>query len=161
MEYNHGLAEKEFKKHWEKMRKVLEAEHTPKNVIEEIRKMERESFNRDRWYMEHTQSLEDFVEVDGIEDGDAPESPLMKKNMASLSTEYNTFGTNRAGWWLDNLQDPRLQKWRANLSKDDVVLIDMIYGYQYSQKECAVKLHITQAAISQRLNRILFDLYKK
>lgn len=162
MKFNYALERQKFEQEWAKLQKEYEAAGMPAEDIKTMKEYDwTHMFCAERIVALHTQEIDASI-FDQVEDGEqVPESPLMKKFLGVLTTEYDHFGGHSPDWWLDNIEDERLQEWVTTLDVSERRLIDLIMRQGYTQKDCAVIFNISQSAVSQRLTSILCRINKK
>ena len=146
-----------FEKNWAKTEALYREQGMSEEAIQAMREYDWDLFKAARINAMHTQDM--GFQPD--EDDESMESPLLGKFFDQLTNQYDTVGSHDRYWWLEELKDQRLVKGLAKLTDEDKELLTLIFAEGFTQRECAVKLHITQAAISYKIKDILGKFTEK
>lgn len=158
MEFNNAAERRKFEAEWMELRKEYAAVGMSGESIEEMYLFDLSQFNSERTFKEHSFFLEELNE--DCSEGEEYSDLLLQSYLDQFTTPYDALGEHARYWWLEELRDPRLVKGLAKLTDEDKELLTLIFVQQYTQKECAVKLHSSQSAISRRIARII-DVFTK
>ena len=132
MSYNHGLERKKFEARQRQLRRQYEQVGMAEADIQAMYRFDLAVFNCDRRHGEH-----------------APEMPV---NLDSLIAPND--GKHPRLWWVEEIDDPILTERLKALCEMDLELLTLFAFDGYGQAEIAVKLGVSQAAISKKLTRL-------
>lgn len=156
MTFNYGNEKRKFEKEWAKTEAFYREQGMSESAIQQMLEYDWGLFKATRTEALHTQDV-DFQPED---DEEALESPMLIKFFDGFTNRYDTHGTHDRYWWLEELSDPRLVSALHLLTEEDKELLTLLFVDGYTQKECAVKLHITQGTISYRIKCIFGKINK-
>ena len=145
-----------FEKNWAETEALYREQGMSEEAIQAMREYDWDLFKAARINAIHTQDM--GFQPD--EDDESMESPLLAKFFDQLTTQYDTNGSHDRYWWLEELTDPRLVKGVAKLTDEEKELLTLIFVEGFSEKECSVKMHSSQSAISRKRIRII-DIFTK
>ena len=146
-----------FEKNWAETEALYREQGMSEEAIQAMREYDWDLFKAARINAIHTQDM--GFQPD--EDDESMESPLLVKFFDQLTTQYDTNGSHDRYWWLEELTDPRLVRGVAKLTDEEKKLLTMIYVEGRTQGDCAVKLHISQAAVCYKIKSILGKFTEK
>lgn len=115
---------------------------------------DRQTFNSDRRYAEHTQM---FSRQEFSDDGDGTSedrSPLLMKFLDSLSAEAGDTYQLKGISWVEEIESENLWEGVSKLSDSDRKLLTLYVFYGYSITEIARMQGVTRPAVSKRLIRV-------
>ena len=141
-----------FENNWAQTEAFYRKHGVSEEAIREMREYDWDQFKAARVEAIHTQEM--GFQPDEDDDG-MMESPLLIKFPEQFTSQYDAHGTHSRYWWLEELSDPRIVAVLPHLTDDDKELLTLIYVDGYTQRECAVILHITQAAVSYKIQKVL------
>ena len=141
-----------FEKNWAVTEALYRKHGMSEEAIQEMREYDWDCFKASRVEAIHTQEMGFQPDED---DDTMMESPLLIKFPEQFTSKYDTHGPHSRYWWLEELSDPRIVAVLPYLTDDDKELLTLIYVDGYTQRECAVILHITQAAVSYKIQKVL------
>ncbi|NCC87635.1 MAG: hypothetical protein EOM05_07165 [Clostridia bacterium] len=136
---------KEFNRTQLKRRKEYETIGMTKQQIQKIEDFDKQQFARDIAYMRRTKSLSENVGDFELES----QNPLLYSFLEQLSCEMDLLQTSRY-WWLEEIEDERLNKKLRKLSDDDLELLTLLIFDGFSQAEVAQQRKCSQRAISKK-----------
>ena len=154
MGFNNGLERKKFEARWSRLRVEYAASGMDENMITAMYEFDRQTFNSDRRYAEHTQMLSCQVFSDDGDKAGEDKSPLLVKFMDALTIQNGDISHLRGDGWLDEIENSRLWKGISELSDKDKELLTLYIFYGYTMVEIAKMQGVSQAAISKRFSRI-------
>ena len=162
MKFNYALERLKFEDEWAKLQKEYEAAGMAAEDIKTMKEYDwTHMFCAERVVALHTQELDASI-FEQVENGEqVPESPLMKKFLGTLTTEYDHLGGHARMWWIDEIEDSRLTEVLCTLSDEEKELLTLLYVDGFSQKECARIYGTHQSTIHRRTKRILCKFHKK
>lgn len=155
MSWNNGYERKQFDEDQEKQAVEYRKAGMSEEAIAAMHEFDEEAFHARRAWEEHKQDIE-AAKSNGEET--EYEQTIVQRFFDRFTTAYDTYGTHSRHWWLQELNDPRLVKAIPKLTQDDIELLTLVVIEGYTQKECAVKLHIGRRAIGYRLKAV-FDKF--
>lgn len=158
MTFIYSTEKRIFEREWEKTEALCREHGMSEEAIQALRVYDLERFNAARNEALHTQEM--GFQIDEDEDA-MMESPLLIKFPDRFSSQYDTHGNHSRYWWLEEISDPCIVAALPSLTEEDKELLTLIIIEEYSQRECAVILHITQAAICQKLRKVLCKFAEK
>lgn len=159
MSFNYAAERNRFDANWNKLRQEYATAGMEAWKIEEMYRFDLAQFNADRAYEKRRCDLDLLHEE--TDDTSEFETPMLKQFFEQFTTEYDACGVHNRHWWLEELEDPRLVSALPKLTAEDVELLTLVIAEGYTQKECAVKLEISQCAINKRIARILGKFTEK
>lgn len=159
MTFNYAAERKKFEKNWAETEALYRKHGMPESAIQQMREYDWDLFKAARIEAIHTQDM--GFQLDEEDDTDMLESPLLMRFFERFTNQYDTYGTHGRYWWLEELSDPRLAAALSCLGNDDKELLTLLFVDGYTQRECAVILHITQAAICYRVKCVFGKITKK
>lgn len=149
MGFYYATAKKRFERKWAKLRKEYEAAGMNPADIQLLYEYDLEYFRSQRTYMSHTQALPSEY----IQDGQVDNSTLIHRfGIFSPSFDEADF-PGRYGW-VDSIENQQLAHLLRQLSDEDLELLTFLVLEEHTQRELAQKWGCTQAAVSQRFNKI-------
>lgn len=158
MSWNNGYERKQFDEDQEKQAKEYRKSGMSEEAIAAMHEFDEEAFHSRRAWEEHKQ---DIAATKSNGEETEYEQSIIQRFFDRFTTAYDTYGTHSRHWWLQELTDPRLVNAIPKLTKEDIELLTLIVIEGYTQKECAVRMHITQRAISYRIKRVLGKFTEK
>lgn len=132
MGYNHFIAEKHFKEEWSKLIKQYEEVGMSQEIIHEIYQYDREVFNSDRRYMEHTVKVEFEGQVTFLEES------VHRHRLA----------------WIDEIADEKLAEAISQMKYEDLDMLTMLVFEGYKGKEIAELKGVSPQAISKKIKKL-------
>ena len=152
MAYNHAKAELLFKNHWAKLRLEYAQAGMSEDAIQSIYDFDREVFNGERAFVEHTIRL---VTEDDAEDDDdlAYARALLEEYFEALSVTDSYF-TDPLNGWLEHLESQSLINAIKMLPPEDFTLLSLYVFGELTQAELAAHYGISQKNICKKLKRI-------
>jgi len=152
MRYNHGLAEKEFKKNWEQQKEMYQKAGMTEEMIAQMFEYERQVFNSERRYLERYEDIQ-ISESDSEEDYDARESKIREKNRNVLSVElYDNVMSDF--WWLNEIEDANLYKKILALSCAERELLTLYAIEEHTIVEISRIKNVSHQTISKKISKI-------
>lgn len=132
MGYNHLVREMHFEEEWSKLRKQYEEAGMSQESIHEIFLYDREVFNSDRRYMEHT------VEVKIEERMTYMEQSVHRHRLA----------------WIDEIANEKLADVIAQMTYEELDILTMLVFEGYKAKEIAELKGVSPQAISKKIKKL-------
>lgn len=159
MTFNYGAERKKFEKTWAITEALYRKHGMSESAIQEMREYDWDLFKAARIEAIHTQEM--GFQPDSDDDMTMMDSPLLMKFFDQFTSQYDTHGSHDRYWWLEELSDPRFIAVIPRLTNDEKELLTLIVVEGYTQGECAVKLHITQAGVFYRIQSIFGKFTEK
>ena len=153
MSWNNAQERKKFEANWKKEEAEFRAAGMTEEQIRSIRELEEEQYRSDRRYYSHTQPFPagDFGEDDEEDQDD--KSTLYEKFLENIAVMPEYHSSSRFGW-IEEITNEELTSKLKTLSQADLELLTMFAFDEMTQAEIAVKLGISQQAVSKKLARI-------
>ena len=153
--YNHGLAEKQFKRDWDKQEEEYKKAGMASAAIAQMFEFEREVFKSERRYKEHYEEAEFlWEETSDNSNEEAKKAKMLFKHVEKVSVcipENNP--ENRFGW-LDDIHNEKLYDKLSALKREDIELITLHFFEGYSVGEIAKIKGISHQNISKKIKRL-------
>lgn len=156
MAWNNGLERKRFDEEQEKLAAEYRAAGMTEEQIEQMHQFDLKVFNSTRRFFEHNQQSSEVV----LEESDDDKSPLFKKYLSALSVDLDSTNIKDRYWWIEEIENPQLLTAIKELSVDEIEFVTQIVFEELTQEEIAKVLGVSQAAVSQKLKKILKNLKK-
>jgi len=157
MSFNYSKEKLAFDKEWKKLREQYTKAEMTEEVIQELYNFDWSWFRMRRNYENHVQALpEEEINEQYIE----TRSSLYRR-FTSLSTSFDEMTFSGHFAWIDTISDGAISKKLKKLSNDELELLTLIVMEEYSQREIARKINLSQNAISKRLIKIKKFLKEK
>lgn len=156
MAWNNGLERKRFDEEQEKLAAEYRAAGMTEEQIEQMHQFDLKVFNSTRRFFEHNQQSSEVV----LEEIDDDKSPLFKKYLSALSVDLDSTNIKDRYWWIEEIENPQLLTAIKELSVDEIEFVTQIVFEELTQEEIAKVLGVSQAAVSQKLKKILKNLKK-
>lgn len=153
--YNHGLAEKEFRKVWKRQSEEYREAGMSEEMILQMYEYEREVFNSDRRYLEHYMEAEFIWE--NSSDNSSENAKMAKKRekyIDAISVFMPENNTTSLYDWVEEIDNPELYKMVSSLKKEEIELLTLFAIEGYSVVEIARLKGISHQNISKKINRI-------
>ncbi|MBQ6979579.1 MAG: sigma-70 family RNA polymerase sigma factor [Clostridia bacterium] len=156
MKWNDAKERKEFIKNQNKLHKEYLAAGMTEEQFKDLYEYDLGVYRNKRKEAIHTQKFDfDSAEFDDKE----TDNPLFQKFLEKISALPKYSDTSRFGW-IEEISDERLYKTLKSLDKQDLELITRIAVDDMSQSEIGMSEHVTQQAISKKIERIK-KIFKK
>lgn len=149
MGFYYAAEKKGFDRKWAKLRREYEAAGMNPADIQLLYEYDLEFFRSQRTYINHTQAMPNEY----IQDNQAHNSTLIRRfRICADSIDEADFSGRYA--WVDTIENQRLAQLLHQLSDEDLELLTFLVLEEHTQRELAKKWGCTQAAVSQRFNKI-------
>lgn len=154
MGFNNGLERRKFEAEWQKLREEYAAAGMDEEAIEAMYQFDLDTFNSDRRYADHTQSMPSQQFDD---DGDAAgedNSALLVKFFGSFAVMPQESDSNNRYGWVDEIESESLSEALKQLSPEDIELLTLYVFEGYGVTEIARMQGIAQPTVSKKIARI-------
>ena len=148
MSWNNGLNKAKFNQEQKELKKKYQQFGMSDEQIQIMQQLDIETFNSNRRYAEHTQSINCDESFDG-----ETKNPLLKVFSESFSTEQALTFDNYSNW-IDKIDNPILVEAIKTLSEEDKEILKLLAVYGYSHKEIGEQLHTSRQCITSKIRRI-------
>lgn len=160
MAFNNGLKRKQFEARWTRLREEYAASGMDESTIAALYEFDRQTFNSNRRYAEHTQVLCNQGAFDDGDEGGEDKSTMLLKFFDSLTTEiYDEYQPKENGW-VNEIESESLWKGVSQLSDADRELLTLYAFQEYSITEIAQIQGVSRPTVSKKLTRIRHFLQK-
>jgi len=153
MGFNNGLERRKFEAQWSCLRVEYAASGMDESTILAMYEFDRQTYNSDRRYAEHTQAISQQAFSDDGDEAREDKSALLVKFADSLSAATDTYQIEGKGW-IGEIESERLQKGIKKLSDSDKELLTLYVFYGYSITEIAKMQGIARPTVSKKITRI-------
>jgi len=154
MGFNNQSEHKKFEALWQKYRKEYLDAGMDECSIDSLYELDKQIFNSDRRYQEHTQTIPQHMFFEDGAESDESRSPILKKFTDSFSVDFWEGVQQNAFCWFDDIESDDLWTGISKLSISDRELLTLRFAYGYSITEIARMRGVTQANISRKIIRI-------
>ena len=159
MAFYYAQEKKKFDGQWERLQNEYMAAGMSLEDIEAMRKFDLESFNSNRRFFNHTQTLR-TSECGEDDCGDDSKSVLLERFPETMSVTDDDSLFHSRYWWIEQLDTPELIQAAKSLSDEDKELLTLYAFDGYSQSEIAEFYGIAQKNVSKKISRIKKHLRK-
>ena len=150
MSFNKGYELKKFEAHWEKLRIEYAAAGMTKEAIQKMYDYDRQQFNSERTYQNHTQEMA----APSFEQSEESYSPLMNKYQEAVSVTDTYHETKSRFAWIGEIENEQLLTALETLKTEDLEIITM-YAYEgYDITEISKVYGVSRPTISIKIKRI-------
>lgn len=119
--------------------------------IKEMYEFDLRTFNSNRRYYSHTQSLETLNSGDC---GDQEDLVLMQKFKDSLTVSLDDTGHHASDWWVEEIENPKLARIVKALSPQEIHLLTLYVFEGMKQSDLAEIFGVTQQSISKKTKHL-------
>ena len=156
MKFNYTYENKKFIEKQKKQAEEYRKQGVSEDDIKAMYEFDREQFNSERRYREHTQPL---VSVDIYNDeSKVSKSDLLSDIMSEMAVSQEETGSPSRYWWIETINNDRLAEALKALSVTDKEILTLYFVEGYVQSEIGERLGTTQKQISRSLKRIIKSL---
>lgn len=153
--YNHGLAEKQFKKEWNRQREEYRKAGMTEEMILQMYEYEREMFNSERRYLEHYEDAEFLWELPSDNAGeDAKKAKMREKYMDVISVSMPESDKDSTLGWINEIESGELFKTISSLNKEEIELLTLYAMGEMSIAEIARVKCVAKQTIWKKIDRI-------
>ena len=150
MGFNYALEKRKFDLQWSLNQKAYRKAGMSKEDIQAMKEFDWDFFLSERRFRMHTQPFPSECIDDNDEDG---MSGLFKK-FDSLKVTFGVDDLSGRYNWVETIEDGALYSKLTSLCQEDIELLTLYVFDEYTQREIAEKIGLSQRGICKRIQRI-------